>query len=58
LVDLLEPFFIPAIDDLMSDVEAGKTWTLNHVPEGISKLVANLEDLAVLIPKSFFFVSN
>ena len=56
LVDLLEPFFIPAIDELLADVEAGRTWTLNHVPEAISKLMANLEDLAILIPKSFFFV--
>ena len=57
LVDLLEPFFLPAIDELLADVESGRTWTLNHVPEAISKLIANLEDLAILIPKSFFFVS-
>ena len=56
LVDLLEPFFLPAIDELLSDVEAGRTWTLHHVPEAISKMMANLEDLATLIPKSFYCV--
>ena len=55
-MDLLEPFFQPVIDELMDDVESGRTWTLSHVPEAINKLNANILDIAYLIPPSFYQV--
>ena len=53
-MDLLEPFFHPLFDELLDDLEAGRTWTLSHVPEAIAKLNANMMDIAHLIPASFY----
>ena len=57
LLDLLEPYFFPIIDDLLDDVEAGRTWTLGHVPAAIDKMNANILDISHLIPASFYQVS-
>jgi len=57
LLDLLEPYFHPILDDLLDDVEAGRAWTLAHVPEAIKKMNANIIDIAHLIPPSFYQVS-
>lgn len=53
---MLEPYFEPILDDLVDDLESGKTWTLAHVPEAIAKLNANILDVAHLIPPSFYQV--
>ncbi len=58
LLDLIEPYFHPLFDDLMDDVESGRTWTLAHVPEAISKLNSNMMDIAHLVPPSFYQVGN
>jgi hypothetical protein len=57
-LDLIEPFFYPIIDDLIDDLEAGRTWTLSHVPEAISKMNVNITDIAHLIPASFYMVRD
>ncbi|TRY78188.1 hypothetical protein TCAL_04263 [Tigriopus californicus] len=56
LLDLIEPFFHPIIDDLLDDVESGRTWMLSQVPEAIAKLNTNILDVAYLIPPSFYQV--
>ena len=53
---MLEPYVVPVVDELMDDVESGRTWTLSHVPEAMSKLMSNLSDVACLIPESFYEV--
>ena len=58
LLDLLEPYFSPLIDDLLDDVESGRTWTQGQVPEAVAKLTANIMDIAHLIPPSFYQVGN
>ena len=58
LLDLLEPYFSPLIDDLLDDVESGRTWTLGQVPEAVAKLNSNIMDIAHLIPPSFYRVSG
>ena len=57
LVDLLEPFVMPVVDEMMDDVESGKTWTLSHVPETITRLIRGLNEVACLVPDSFYEVS-
>lgn len=57
LLDLLEPYFSPLLDDLLDDVESGRTWTLGQVPEAVAKLNSNIMDIAHLIPPSFYRVS-
>ena len=56
LLDLLEPYFFPIIDELVDDLEAGRTWTLAHVPVAIDKMNANIIDISHLIPASFYQV--
>ena len=58
LLDLLEPYFSPLLDDLLDDVESGRTWTLGQVPEAVAKLNSNIMDIAHLIPPSFYRVSK
>ena len=58
LLDLLEPHFSPLIDDLLDDVESGRTWTQGQVPEAVAKLTANIMDIAHLIPPSFYQVGK
>ena len=58
LLDLLEPYFSPLIDDLLDDVESGRTWTQGQVPEAVAKLTANIMDIAHLIPPSFYQVGD
>jgi hypothetical protein len=56
LIDLLEPYVQPVIDEMMDDVESGKSWTLAHVPEAVSRLLTGLSDIACLVPESFYEV--
>lgn len=55
-MDLLEPYIVPVVDEMMDDVEAGKAWTLGHVPSTISSLMQGLNDIACLVPQSFYEV--
>ncbi len=57
MIDLLEPYIQPCVDDLLDDVESGRTWTLAHVPEAILKLLRDMNTVAPLVPESFFEVS-
>ena len=34
LIDLIEPYIIAVVDEMMDAVESGQMWTLSHVPEG------------------------
>ena len=36
LIDLIEPYILAVVDEMMDAVESGQMWTLSHVPEGIS----------------------
>ena len=45
---------MPVVDEMMDDVESGKTWTLSHVPETITRLIRGLNEVACLGPDSFF----
>lgn len=56
LLDLLEPYFHPIVDDLLDDVEACRTWRLADVPEAIVKMNSSILDVAHLIPPSFYQV--
>ena len=55
-MDLLEPFIVPVVDEMMDEIESGKAWTLAHVPETINKLMQGLNDIACLVPESFYEV--
>lgn len=46
------------MDDLLEECESGRMCTLAQVPEAISKLNANILDIAHLIPPSFYQVEN
>ena len=48
---------MPVVDEMMDDVESGKTWTLSHVPETITRLIRGLNEVACLVPDSFYEVS-
>lgn len=56
LVDLLEPYVLPVVDEMMDELECGKAWTLAHVPDTICKLMQGLNDVACLVPESFYEV--
>ncbi len=58
LLDLMEPYFHPIFDELLDDLESGRTWTLAHVPEAISKMNSNILDVAYLVPPSYYQVMN
>ena len=47
---------MPVVDEMMDDVESGKTWTLSHVPETITRLIRGLNEVACLVPDSFYEV--
>ena len=34
LIDLIEPYILAVVDEMMDAVESGQMWTLSHVPEG------------------------
>ena len=44
------------VDEMMDNVEAGKMWTLAHVPEAVMILMQGCNDMSVIIPDSFFEV--
>ena len=48
---------MPVVDEMMDDVESGKTWTLSHVPDTINRLMRGLNEIACLVPDSFYEVS-
>ena len=55
-MDLLEPYILPVVDEMMDEIESGKAWTLSHVPETISRLMQGLNEVAALVPESFYEV--
>ena len=55
-MDLLEPYLMAVVDEMMDNVEAGKMWTLAHVPEAVMILMQGCNDMSVIIPDSFFEV--
>ena len=57
LVDLLESYILPVVDEMMDDVESGKAWTLGQVPETITRLMQGLNEVACLVPESFYEVN-
>ena len=57
LVDLLEPFILPVVDEMMDDVESGKAWTMGQVPETVQRLMQGLNEVACLVPESFYEVN-
>ena len=34
MIDLIEPYIIAVVDEMMDAVESDQMWTLSHVPEG------------------------
>ena len=56
MVDLLEPFILPVVDEMMDDVESGKAWTMGQVPETVQRLMQGLNEVACLVPESFYEV--
>ena len=57
MVDLLEPFILPVVDEMMDDVESGKAWTMGQVPETVQRLMQGLNEVACLVPESFYEVN-
>ena len=55
-MDLLEPYVIPVVDEMMDDVDSGRASTLAHVPETITRLLKGLNEVACLVPESFYEV--
>ena len=58
MIDLIEPYIIAVVDEMMDAVESGQMWTLSHVPEG-KKYAESLCQLFVYILKLFvyFFIA-
>ncbi|CAB4069978.1 unnamed protein product [Lepeophtheirus salmonis] len=56
LLEILEPYFYPIINDLVEDVDGGKTWTISQVSDAIKKINVNIMDVAYCIPISFYQV--
>ena len=55
-MDLLEPYLMAVVDEMIDNVEAGKMWTLAHVPEAVMILMQGCNDMSAIIPDSFFEV--
>ena len=55
---MLEPYILPCVDEMIDEVESGKAWTLAHVPETISNLMRGMNDVASLVPESFYEVTH
>ena len=53
---MLEPYILPCVDEMIDEVESGKAWTLAHVPDTISNLMRGMNDVASLVPESFYEV--
>ena len=52
----MEPYILPCVDEMIDEVESGKAWTLAHVPDTISNLMRGMNDVASLVPESFYEV--
>ena len=52
----MEPYVLAAVDEMMDDVESGKLFGLGQVPEAVTRLLNGLNEVACLIPDSFFEV--
>ena len=50
LVNILEPYLAPAVEDMLQGVEDGRTWTLKHVVPAKQMLVDNMVILVETIP--------
>ena len=50
LVNLLDPFLAPAVEDVLRGVEEGRTWTKNHVLGAKQELVTNMVTLLDSLP--------
>lgn len=50
LVNLLDPFVAPAVEDVLRGVEEGRTWTKSHVSAAKQDLVTNMVTLLDSLP--------
>ena len=50
LVNLLDPFLAPAVEDVLRAVEEGRTWTKSHVTGAKQDLVTNMVTLLDTLP--------
>ncbi|XP_059095206.1 LOW QUALITY PROTEIN: uncharacterized protein LOC131889983 [Tigriopus californicus] len=52
LIQLLDPFVVPIVQELLDLMEAGKAWTIGQVPATRKTIITNLQDIVPIIPIS------
>lgn len=52
LIQLVDPFVVPVVQELLDLMEAGKAWTVGQVPTTRKTIITNLQEIVPILPVS------